>query len=210
MKRYFYLIIGLVAALALPTGCEKPQEQVEPVGPISPFTLTATLEQPSESEAGPSTEADPSTKTSLGNYDGLKYPVLWSNGDRIKVFSGSSFGTSNVMRTTSTGTNAIFTKYSDVDPDPVTTSAYYGFYPYTNAADPTIQTNEGVTTITATLGDQSFASNSFGLHAAPMVAYNSGGSTSMAFKNVFGLLRLKIKRCGGCASFIHPRDVKCR
>ena len=193
MKRYSYLIIGLVAALALPVGCEKPQEQVEPAGPVSPFTLTATLEQPSDSEADPSTNLDPSTKTSLGSSNETK----WSNGDKIKVFSGSSFGTNTVMSTTSTGTDAIFTKVPDgLNPDPVTTSAYYGFYPYTADVNPSIQTDASGTTITATLGNQTYVANSFGVNAVPMVAYNESG-LSMAFKNVYGLLRLKIRGATG-------------
>ena len=177
MKRQTYLTVLMVAVLTLPIGCEKPQEQVGPSVPNSTFTLMATIEQPGESES------NPSTKTSLGSTNETK----WSNGDQINVFSGSLLDKTTVMSTESTGTTATFIKVSG--DDPVTSSNYYGFYPYTVTTNPSI--NPTTKLITATLGDQTYVANSFGVNAAPMVAHPTNGS-SMAFKNVYGLLKINL------------------
>ena len=175
----------LLAALALPMGCDTPQEQPEPGGPTHPFTLTATLEQPTDA---PLTKQDPATKTSLGALSEGTRPVLWSSGDEIWVMSGSELNMGTVMSTTSTGTDASFTKEFDHESNPDTSTPYYAFYPYPRA----IMFESSNQNFTVSLNDQNYVANSFGVNAAPMTAYNSGSSASMAFKNVYGLLKLNL------------------
>lgn len=185
MKRLPILAAFTVAAFTLPTGCEKPQEQVEPSVSESVFTITATIEQPTDS---------PDTKTSLGPKDvgAATTPVYWSNGDKIKLFSGTSYATGSIMATTSETAWGEFT-LEDSEPTPEASGPYYAFYPYTTSSAPTIA---GDGKITATLGNQSYAEDSFGANAAPMVAYAASG-TNLTFKNVFGLLKLTLNQTSG-------------
>lgn len=72
MKQIFKTLVLVAAAVATLTSCEKAPE-VTPAAEEFTLTVNATLPAPD------------GTKTYLGEYDGTKYPVLWSEGDKIRV-----------------------------------------------------------------------------------------------------------------------------
>lgn len=179
-KNAVLAVLALVAsALTIVTGCEKAEERIELSAPENGVILTATLEQ----SAG---EQD--TKTALGNTVEGSTMLLWSNGDKIKVLSGASLTTTSVLVTNSDESNADFVKDSETpdNPDPVISSGYYGFFPAENF---TSIVSDGI--ITANLMNQQYVENSFGRYDSPMVACTENGS-SMAFKNVYGVLKLEL------------------
>lgn len=72
MKQIFKTLVLVAAAVATLTSCEKAPE-VTPAAEEFTLTVNATLPAPD------------GTKTYLGEFDGEKYPVLWSEGDKIRV-----------------------------------------------------------------------------------------------------------------------------
>lgn len=72
MKQIFKTLVLVAAAVATLTSCEKAPE-VTPAAEEFTLTVNATLPAPD------------GTKTYLGEYDGTKYPVLWSADDKIRV-----------------------------------------------------------------------------------------------------------------------------
>lgn len=72
MKQIFKTLVLVAAAVATLTSCEKAPE-VTPAAEEFTLTVNATLPAPD------------GTKTYIGEFDGTKYPVLWSEGDKIRV-----------------------------------------------------------------------------------------------------------------------------
>ena len=151
------------------------------------------------------------TKTSLGSSNA----TLWSTGDQIKVFSGTSDATGSVMTLSSAaGTSNGEFALATGSPAVTTSAPYYGFYPYTTTVSPSIQAIDGTAVFYATMGNQTYVANSFGNNAVPMIAKASANSTLLAFKHVYGLLKLQLKGTGTGPEVrvyqirVHPLPVK--
>lgn len=178
-KRLLFSAAGVLSALVLFCGCDKGEEPslwAAETGGGTPFTVS--MEQPAPAGG---------TKTSL-----VSGTSNWVVGDKIKAFSGPSFATGTVMTTYSPGAQALF--FVDVgQATPDVSAPYYCFYPYTAATAPSI-VSDG--TITATLGNQTYAEDSFGANAVPMVSSTASGK-SITFYNVYGLLKLTLNQQSG-------------
>ena len=165
-------IAALMAATVL-AGCRTAGDIDEIVAPHG-FEFSATTEQDS--------------KTAL---DGIK--VLWMAGDAISIFQGSAKGSKFVLakgENTPNGTFSIaagetFDFFGSTDPD-ATDPDYIALYPYDAAA-----TIDGETVIATLPAAQTYAENSFGNGAYPMIARSA--SRARAFKNVCGGIELPLK-----------------
>ena len=115
---------------------------------------------------------EPATKTAL-EQDGEAYKIVWQNGDEITVVDGAS--NVGVYSTASTTTHADFTFESGTE---ATTPDYKAFYPATLY-------NSGTPTLPAT---QNYAEGN--ISGSPM--YSESSSTSLAFKNICGIIRLNV------------------
>lgn len=169
-------IAALMAATVL-AGCRTAGDIDEIVAPHG-FEFSATTEQDS--------------KTAL---DGTK--VLWMAGDEISIFQGSAKGSKFVLakgENTPNGTFSIaagetFDFFGSTDPD-ATDPDYIALYPYDAAA-----TIDGETVIATLPAAQTYAENSFGNGAYPMIARSA--SRALAFKNVCGGIELPLKDDNG-------------
>lgn len=165
-------IAALMAATVL-AGCRTAGDIDEIVAPHG-FEFSATTEQDS--------------KTAL---DGTK--ILWMAGDEISIFQGSAKGSKFVLakgENTPNGTFSIaagetFDFFGSTDPD-ATDPDYIALYPYDTAA-----TIDGETVIATLPAAQTYAENSFGNGAYPMIARSA--SRALAFKNVCGGIELPLK-----------------
>jgi|GEM_PF-3542497 len=169
-------IAALMAATVL-AGCRTAGDIDEIVAPHG-FEFSATTEQDS--------------KTAL---DGTK--ILWMAGDEISIFQGSAKGSKFVLakgENTPNGTFSIaagetFDFFGSTDPD-ATDPDYIALYPYDTAA-----TIDGETVIAVLPAAQTYAENSFGNGAYPMIARSA--SRALAFKNVCGGIELPLKDDNG-------------
>lgn len=169
-------IAALMAATVL-AGCRTAGDIDEIVAPHG-FEFSATTEQDS--------------KTAL---DGTK--ILWMAGDEISIFQGSAKGSKFVLakgENTPNGTFSIaagetFDFFGSTDPD-ATDPDYIALYPYDAAA-----TIDGETVIATLPATQTYAENSFGNGAYPMIARSA--SRALAFKNVCGGIELPLKDDNG-------------
>lgn len=169
-------IAALMAATVL-AGCRTAGDIDEIVAPHG-FEFSATTEQDS--------------KTAL---DGTK--ILWMAGDEISIFQGSAKGSKFVLakgENTPNGTFSIaagetFDFFGSTDPD-ATDPDYIALYPYDAAA-----TIDGETVIATLPAAQTYAENSFGNGAYPMIARSA--SRALAFKNVCGGIELPLKDDNG-------------
>lgn len=169
-------IAALMAATVL-AGCRTAGDIDEIVAPHG-FEFSATTEQDS--------------KTAL---DGTK--ILWMAGDEISIFQGSAKGSKFVLakgENTPNGTFSIaagetFDFFGSTDPD-ATDPDYIALYPYDTAA-----TIDGETVIATLPAAQTYAENSFGNGAYPMIARSA--SRALAFKNVCGGIELPLKDDNG-------------
>lgn len=169
-------IAALMAATVL-AGCRTAGDIDEIVAPHG-FEFSATTEQDS--------------KTAL---NGTK--ILWMAGDEISIFQGSAKGSKFVLakgENTPNGTFSIaagetFDFFGSTDPD-ATDPDYIALYPYDAAA-----TIDGETVIAVLPAAQTYAENSFGNGAYPMIARSA--SRALAFKNVCGGIELPLKNDNG-------------
>ncbi len=178
MKKFYF---SLICALMV-FSCAKMDEPVnlpedpEEVPAVAATSFSACLE-------GPASD----TKTSLSaNGDGT-YKLLWVDDDRIKVTDGTNTA---VYKTTSTEVKADFTYVSGTEPTGPTFYAYYygiksfsnNYFPVNLSTDNKFTINSSYSTYVAWVHDKFFN---------PMYAESS--STSLNFKNIFGVLKLSLK-----------------
>lgn len=178
MKTNNLLIATAVSALTIFASCDKPEE-MKGSALTGKGKLTAPMEQP----------ADPAgTKTSL---DGTL--VKWLNGDEIQL-NNSPLLYPALLQTAETGTSASFSFVSEGDFS--ITSPYYSIYPVDIYNTCQWGPDEGFSYRVNIPSTQTYAQNSFGLGAAPMMAHNNANETNIHFKNVFGVLKLQLKGDG--------------
>lgn len=172
-----------VAVMSVITSCDK-EKSIITGAQGEKITLTATVEQSSDAQAGSSQSGSTiGTKTIL-DADGAK--VNWQVGDVIKIYStvsGALETTGALFTTVATGTKGPFTGTL------VTGGAapFYAYYPEEN-----ITSIDADGTMTITLPSvQTYKANSFGKEDNPAVAYSADGTT-LAFKNLCGMVKLNL------------------
>lgn len=123
-----------------------------------------------------SIESDSNTKTYIGAEESGYYPILWSPGDKIAIFGGTSV---NEFITESGDGN-----FTGVLPSG-SSAPYYALYPYTATAS--IQD----TKLSFPLpGIQTYKAGGFENNTFPMVAVSN--THSFNFKNLCGILKLNL------------------
>lgn len=165
MKKNFTIsAIIAIAAMLTAASCAKEENVINPSEEATLTTFTASVEEPA-------------TKTSLNSTS-----VFWSESDAIKVFntdniSGVNFALSSGQGTTS-GTFS-GTALSGTGP-------FYAYYPSAKATS----LADGALTVTLP-PTQTYAANTFGNGANPMVATITSGD-NFSFKNLCGVLKLQL------------------
>src|SRR5574344_1768802 len=168
-----------VAAMPALTSCEK-EKSINSGSDGEKITLTATVEQPSDAQAGNTT----GTKTIL---DAGGANVNWQVGDVIKIFSTVSGGletTGSLFTTAATGTKGPFTGTLVENGQ----APFYAYYPAENINSIDAGTGNMTVTLPAV---QKYKENSFGKDANPAVAYAASG-TDLVFKNLCGMVKLNL------------------
>src|SRR5574344_957952 len=168
-----------VAAMPALTSCEK-EKSINSGSEGEKITLTATVEQPSDAQAGNTT----GTKTIL---DAGGANVNWQVGDVIKIFStvsGSLETTGSLFTTAATGTKGPFTGTLVENGQ----APFYAYYPAENINSIDAGTGNMTVTLPAV---QKYKENSFGKDANPAVAYAASG-TDLVFKNLCGMVKLNL------------------
>src|SRR5574344_2401560 len=168
-----------VAAMPALTSCDK-EKSINSGSEGEKITLTATVEQPSDAQAGNTT----GTKTIL-DAGGAK--VNWQVGDVIKIFStvsGNLETTGSFFTTAATGTKGPFTGTLVENGQ----APFYAYYPAENINSIDAGTGNMTVTLPAV---QTYKENSFGKDANPAVAYAASG-TDLVFKNLCGMVKLNL------------------
>src|SRR5574344_466318 len=168
-----------VAAMPALTSCDK-EKSINSGSEGEKITLTATVEQPSDAQAGNTT----GTKTIL-DAGGAK--VNWQVGDVIKIFStvsGNLETTGSLFTTAATGTKGPFTGTLVENGQ----APFYAYYPAENINSIDAVTGNMTVTLPAV---QKYKENSFGKDANPAVAYAASG-TDLVFKNLCGMVKLNL------------------
>lgn len=140
----------------------------EPVGPQSGMTIRATTEV---------------TRTALG----ADYSVVWNEGDSFLLMNDS--GSSSMFGLTDGAgeRSATFTgDWLDAGSD----GMYYAAYPAAGAVY-----DSGSVAMEIPTG-QTYVAGTFASDCNPMVASGSDPESGLAFRNVFGLLELRIRQYG--------------
>ena len=200
-----YINIVLIALLATLAGCtELENGLVENVPAEEKVTLIATLEG----------SDDVATKTSLGAPTDNIYPVLWSEGDEIKILTAGhnvADGVGTKMTLVSGAGNVTGKFEGDIPVLPEGCKLYYAVYPYTLGAsiggdefyNSGISPDEGEWD-NITLSNyvwlpfpsvQKYAPSSFAKDYNPSVAVSADAATEgseLKFKNVCGLLQINL------------------
>lgn len=125
--------------------------------------------------------------------------VVWSEGDQISVFGGSTVNNSFILNAGAGSTRGEFTVNSlsagteSNSAAPSSINANVAYYPYDSNV--TVSENSGSYTINATFPTiQKYGENSFGKGASPMVAVSSNPlDANLYFKNVGAIFRLQLK-----------------
>jgi hypothetical protein len=165
MKRFFVFLTAAASMLML-AACEE-QISIEPAS--KGLSLNATVEQHVDG-----------TKTSL---DGSS--VLWIANDEIAVFDNAATPLKAELKTTDDGVTSA--SFNDVTVPGEFAEPTCAIYPYAAA---TSATSAGVITF-AVDATQNYVLNSFDPEHNVMVGAVDAGN--IAFKNVFGLLKLQLK-----------------
>src|SRR5574344_1274050 len=184
--------IILFAALALAfaampalTSCEKEKSINSGVQSGEKITLTATVEQPSDAQAGSSQAGNTTGTKTILDAGGAK--VNWQVGDVIKIFStvsGNLETTGSLFTTAATGTKGPFTGTLVENGQ----APFYAYYPAENINSIDAGTGNMTVTLPAV---QKYKENSFGKDANPAVAYAASG-TDLVFKNLCGMVKLNL------------------
>ena len=185
MKKYY--ILG-VLALGLMTSCQEEEIFVRGQLANSNVVVTASLDESS------------TTRTQLAP-DGKGYKVLWAEGDALSIFSSNTAHAKFELSKGAGEANADF-KFKGGDLNFGTEAGsddfgYVGVYPYLEGT--TVTKGEGLYTINTVIPtEQTYAENSFGQDASPMVAVDP--SLKLSFKNVGSMLVLPLKGEGTITS----------
>lgn len=179
-------IISLVSIAAIFVGC-----QTELLTELESTKKSASFEA--------STEVfEPQTKTSMTPE---KY-VVWSSGDHIAIFQGSTLANEYAVNEASVGTsNSTFTRVMSSGDDfyaGTELPCNVALYPYSNNLSLTgTMENDGTAyKVTGFMlpGTQEYATGSFANGAFPMVAVTEAREDhNLLFKNVLGTMKLQLK-----------------
>lgn len=180
MKRIYYF--GMTVILAIMAGCQKDEESLNIQNSLNQ-TFYATFENGAD------------TRTAL---DGSNN-VVWSEGDQISVFGGTTANNSFILQegaNSTYGTFKINTSAAGTESSTPASelSANVAYYPY--ESDVTVSENNGTYTFNATFPTtQTYSkSGTFGIGASPMVAVTSCTlDANLKFKNVGAIFRLQLK-----------------
>ena len=184
-------IVIALALAALLAGCQKPEVE----GPVeSKDVFTASVE-----------EFDAQTKTSMTE----NRRIVWSAGDRLSIFQGSTVADEYVLADGSAGLSSGSFKWVSKDNE---ANSDFGagfelpcnvaFYPYAEGLlldGDMLEDGKQIYTIsTVVLPEvQTYVANSFGNGAFPMVAVTRNmADHNLKFKNIGGALKLQLK--GSC------------
>lgn len=177
MKRICYSSLAVILATMI--GCQKYDEIMAEQSPITK-TFYATF----ENGAGTRTALDDSNS------------VLWSEGDQISVFAGTTANTAYILDEGADTGYGTFEPNSGIAAQESgnSLSANVAYYPYDNKV--TVSEVEGSFAINATFpAEQTYCgSGTFGIGASPMVAVTSGiDDDNLKFRNVGAIFRLQLK-----------------
>ena len=175
MKKYY--LLG-VLAMGLMASCQEEDIFVKSQMNYSNVVVTASLDESS------------ATRTQLSS----EGKVFWSEGDALSIFSSNSAHAKFVLSKGNGTANADFkfdsgdlnfgTEYGSND------FGYVGVYPYSEST--TISKNASSYVINTVIPtEQTYAENSFGQGASPMVAVDP--SLKLSFKNVGSMLVMPLK-----------------
>lgn len=134
--------------------------------------------------------SDGATKTSLGEWTGSEYPVLWSADDAIAVVNNGRLFKFVISADDAGKSVADFVcaEAEGYDENLVLTA----YYPYS-----AVTYSEGVITCEVP-AVQAYAEGSFAQGAAPMAAGREAGSDEgLLFENIFGAIKLQLKGAEG-------------
>ncbi len=137
------------------------------------------------------------TKTSLGGLEDEIYPVLWSADDAIAVINNGKLFKFVLDAEDAGTTQGTFTCAEGDGFDE--TMSVQAFYPYEGVTYDAgaISYTVPATQAYATTDVDEVTCSTFGNGASPMAAYRAAGATSaLTFDNLFGVLKLKLKRKG--------------
>ena len=172
----------MAVMLTAMVGCQKDDEIINVQNNVLK-TFYATFENGAE------------TRTSLD----VDNNVLWSTGDQISVFAGSTANNSFILKA---GENTTYGEFkvnslsagTESNGSTSTLSANVAYYPYDSNV--TVSENNGSYTFNAAFpASQTYAaSGTFGNGASPMVAVTSSTlDADLKFKNVGAIFRLQLK-----------------
>ena len=183
--RKTFLTLGILAAgtMLLLSSCDKKEDGLE-INSTSSVEFIASM---------PSTGID-AVDTKTTTTDGTR--VLWCNNDHVSIFRGRNVNDEYKVKdgqsgkTTTTFVWANDGEFSAGSED--TFDANIAYYPYGSIEYVGSNGNHALSvTIPNT---QRYVKGSFGEGSLPMIAVSSSKSdNSLAFKNVFGLLKLQLK-----------------
>lgn len=184
------IIVSLAMAAALLAGCQKsemvdPLESVESVMPVAK-QFVATVE-----------DYDSDTKTSMNS----NREVLWSKGDRLAIFDGSTLGSEFVLADECDGQQTgVFNLVSNASLGDAffagtEMSCTIALYPYSRNYSLRIKDGGEYDVKGVTLpSHQTYAPKSFGQGTFPMIAFSEDVNNSdLHFKNILGAIKLQFK-----------------
>ena len=180
MKKFY---LGALA-LCMMASCQNEDAAVLDTQHVSEMEITASL----DNSVG--------SRTALQDDGNGGYKVIWTEGDFLSVFYGSSDAHNKFELNTGAGeTTATFKSvgsfvFSSDTENGANSFANVGYYPY--SASTTVSKNNDTYVINTEIPvNQTYAESSFAQNASPMVAVSNG--LDFAFKNVASVLRVPLK-----------------
>lgn len=180
------IIVSLAMFAAVFAGCQK-SEVVDPA---------ESVEQVAKQFVAAVEDFDSKTKTSMNS----SRDVLWSSGDRITVFKGSTLGEEFLLEGESVGhKEGIFNSVAtgstgDVFFAGTEISCNIGFYPYSSNYVLVAKGKAFEVRNAQVQAVQTYKPNTFANGAFPMVAMNGDlESNRLDFKNVLGVIKFQFK-----------------
>ena len=177
------LYLGALA-LCMMASCQNEDAAVLDTQHVSKMEITASL----DNSVG--------SRTALLDDGNGGYKVIWTEGDLLSVFYGSSDAHNQFELNTGAGeTTATFKSvgsfvFSSDTENGDNSFANVGYYPY--SASTTVSKNNDTYVINTEIPvNQTYAESSFAQNASPMVAVSNG--LDFAFKNVASVLRVPLK-----------------
>ena len=166
MKQNLLIPVFILSLLFLAAGCQ-PEELEQPVFGTS--VLTAF------------TENSPATKTQWGQTDDSHYFAFWSESDSLAVYvDGESTADKYALLSGAGSGKATFSGTKSG-------SRYVALYPYRDLVPDGLQGDVLTLTLPA---EQTYAPDSFGEGAFPMLAI--GGGPELSFKNLCAILKISL------------------